>query len=572
MKSTIMKFKENKGYSLLLLLVLLGAIIRLPITPHEIGADSFFIHSIANSISIKHQVGWSFNLGEIFELHPSHPPITVPLILSIFSQYIGLDVEKTILLFCIFLGTIGILSSYLMAREISKNRSFIFLVTFFFSFSPIFVHFTLWTVSTRGMFITLLPLFIWCFLRFENSGKRLFLPLAFLFFILLIPVHHMFALAFSIWGAYIVTKLYSYAGARIKLVTKYFPIHLPTILFILFISILVSTLFVANTFLETVTLNILLFLLILILWCVIFLLRERYLYFKTKIRHIPNYLPLIIPILLVFLFISLFLFQFFSGLEFFEMLKWKYQRGMFFTGEENYKIFLNMVVDYWSSEGILFPFAFIGLAIMIKNVNRNRKYLFLVLILLSCTIFSAHGEYMNVFLSPLFAVLVGLGLVKSTKKLGRYKRTASSFIVGCLIISILFSNFMTYHWTFHLANPPSKSTPWMQERTYNVALFLRTINSEGPIITNDGSSFRIRAIVYLPPLHTWRRIVFNPYSKSQELLSDNNVRYVIENRNFYGRILSGWSKTPVHSPFLRSIHEEKDKTYDNGLYGIWSLE
>lgn len=311
----------------------------------------------------------------------------------------------------------------------------------------------------------------------------------------------------------------------------------------------------------------------------IYLIHERYHYFKVKIRSISNYLPIFVPIILVLLFILLFLPQFFSGLKFFEGLKGVYHSGMFFTGTENYKIFLNMIIDYWSSEGILFPLALIGFVTMLKDVNNNKKYLFLILILLFCTPVVVYGEYMNIFLSPIFAVLIGLGLIVLMGKLRDIwnNRLTTPFFVGGLIISVLFSNFMMYHWVSLLYDPNAKDVDWMDEKTYHAALFLEEIIQKGSIFASSGiEGTRIRAFGDIPIISRSRgqwEIVRYHYADqhARDIISKYELRYVVENKNIYEKVI-GSGHSLYNSPFLESIHKEKDKIYDNGLEGIWSLK
>ncbi|MCK4261382.1 MAG: hypothetical protein KAX49_20600, partial [Halanaerobiales bacterium] len=362
---------------------------------------------------------------------------------------------------------------------------------------------------------------------------------------------------------------------KIKPITKHIPVHLHTILFMLFISLLLSLFFVANTLLEIVTVNIALFLLILILWCAIYLIRERYHHLKAKIKSIPNYLPTSIPILLILLFILLFLPQFFSELGFFRGFRWKYHSSMFFEGSEIHKIILNMGVDYWSSEGILFPLAFIGFVTLLSDVNKNKKYLFLILILLSCTPISVYGEYLTIFLSPLFAILVGLGMRRIIGKLNGIwsNRLSTSFVVICVIISVLFSSFMPNHWVFSI-NPRTKTTQWMQDRTYHVTLFLD--NREGSVIVG-GTGFEGQIAAFLLVNRIvwpgWGIMLGKSYdnAESQEVISKYNVKYSVENENTPGDLTEYWSGRRS-SKFLKSVRKVKDKIYDNGLQGIWSLE
>ena len=103
--------------------------------------------------------------------------------------------EFTIFLFTtIVLAIIGIFSVYLLAKELFDNDLFIFLAAFVFSISPLFISYTHWNVTTRGIFVTFLPLFVWALMKTANSLKLRYTIPAFLFLILLTTMHRIFVL------------------------------------------------------------------------------------------------------------------------------------------------------------------------------------------------------------------------------------------------------------------------------------------------------------------------------------------------------------------------------------------
>jgi len=58
-----------------------------------------------------------------------------------------------------------------MAKEINSDFLFAFSVAFVYSTANTFIGFTEWTVSTRGLFVTLLPLLIWSLLRCHSQKE-----------------------------------------------------------------------------------------------------------------------------------------------------------------------------------------------------------------------------------------------------------------------------------------------------------------------------------------------------------------------------------------------------------------
>lgn len=167
-----MKFSRKTKYVLLGLLVILNIILRLPVTPHEIGTDSFFTHALANSISVNGYAKWLINPLSFFGLYPFSYPSAAPFFLSDVSQCTSIDMEWTIWIAATFFGVLGMFTSYLMAKEINNDFLFAFSVAFVYTTSRMFIAFTNWQLSTRGFFIAILPLLIWSLLRCYNRKEN----------------------------------------------------------------------------------------------------------------------------------------------------------------------------------------------------------------------------------------------------------------------------------------------------------------------------------------------------------------------------------------------------------------
>ena len=120
--------------------------------PHEIGMDSFDIHSIANSVSTFGYAKWWIDPAAIAGFYPFSYASLVPFVLSGISQCTGINMERTIWLFSAFIGLFSAFTAYLMAGAIRDDDIFKYLVAFAYSTSAGILYFTTWTVSTRGMF------------------------------------------------------------------------------------------------------------------------------------------------------------------------------------------------------------------------------------------------------------------------------------------------------------------------------------------------------------------------------------------------------------------------------------
>jgi hypothetical protein len=210
-----MKISKRVIYVLLALLVILNVILRLPLTAHEIGWDTFSIHALANSISAFGEARWWVHPASIGGFYPYSTASAVPFLLSGISQCTGIDMEWTIWLFCVIIGVFSAFTAYLMAGAIWNNDLFKFFVAFGFSISEGVLYFTTWTVSARGLFVVLLPLFIYLLLKTRSSIVR-YSTLTFILAIVLVATHHLVHFLIPIFASYIFVTIYDklkdYAG------------------------------------------------------------------------------------------------------------------------------------------------------------------------------------------------------------------------------------------------------------------------------------------------------------------------------------------------------------------------
>jgi hypothetical protein len=191
------KFADTKAYLftekvakpvLLLLLVVLNLVIRLPSIPHEKGYDSVFIHSLANSISIFGDAQWWVHWLSVFGFYAYSYASAVPFILSGMQQLTSFEMEFVILIYCVITGIISIFTAYILAGKILSNFIFKYGAAFFFSIAPGVMLFSTWEVSTRGLFIIMLPLFIYLLLSEIKLFKKALLLFAFIVF--QFAIHH----------------------------------------------------------------------------------------------------------------------------------------------------------------------------------------------------------------------------------------------------------------------------------------------------------------------------------------------------------------------------------------------
>jgi len=180
---------------ILILLIVLNIIIRIPTMRNEPGQDTFVIHSLANSISNAGFAAWVNHPLSFFGMYPGSYPSAGPFWLSGFNLLTNLEMDEVILITSIILGLIGFFSAYLAAKGIENNTLFRIFVAFSFSLSPVFLLFTIWSASTRHLFLAIFPLLLWCLFSISNNSNKLkYLLLSGVFFILLGVTHRLFFL------------------------------------------------------------------------------------------------------------------------------------------------------------------------------------------------------------------------------------------------------------------------------------------------------------------------------------------------------------------------------------------
>jgi hypothetical protein len=176
------------------LLLILNTIIRIPSIPHEKGYDSFFIHSLANSISNYGVAKWWINQASIFGLYPYSYASAVPFTLSGMSQLTGIKMELAILLFCIILGLFSIFASFLLAKVLfDDNFLYEFIFAAIFSLSAGILNLTTWEITTRSQILVFFPFILYLVFQIIKLKAKFFL-LFIMTLTLLIATHHFFYL------------------------------------------------------------------------------------------------------------------------------------------------------------------------------------------------------------------------------------------------------------------------------------------------------------------------------------------------------------------------------------------
>jgi hypothetical protein len=227
-KSYLFTGKMAKS-ALMLLLVLLNLVIRLPSIPHEKGYDSVFIHSLANSISIYGDAQWWVNWLSVFGFYAYSYASAVPFTLSGMQQTMGIEMELIVLIYCVITGILSIFTAYVLAGRIFSSFIFKYCFAFLFSIAPGVMLFTTWEVSSRGLFIVILPLFIYLLISNIDISKKVALVVVLLLF--QFSIHHYAFVLIPIMVVYL-SLLFVHKSKYSSFLYKYSVYVIPFILFV----------------------------------------------------------------------------------------------------------------------------------------------------------------------------------------------------------------------------------------------------------------------------------------------------------------------------------------------------
>ena len=115
--------------------MILNTIIRVPLVPHELGRDSFFIHQISDSITDYGEVKWVLHPVQFFGFGTAPPAL--PILISGLSQCSGISSELSILLLSFISGIFCAIISYIFVYYVTKDDYISFLGALLFSLSAL---------------------------------------------------------------------------------------------------------------------------------------------------------------------------------------------------------------------------------------------------------------------------------------------------------------------------------------------------------------------------------------------------------------------------------------------------
>ena len=183
-------FTRRTVLVLICVLILVSIALRYPRVEHErLQTDSYFIHTLAQSIVDYDQAKWTYNVFSYFGQFPLSYPSGVPFILAEMSELTGLTVEVCILLLDIMLSIIFCLAVFCLSREFVSLSQYALLATFFAILGPRFVDTTYWDASARGAGVVLIILLVFLLFRSGLLSSRGYWILAILIGFTCFTVH-----------------------------------------------------------------------------------------------------------------------------------------------------------------------------------------------------------------------------------------------------------------------------------------------------------------------------------------------------------------------------------------------
>jgi len=518
-------------------LIAVNIIFRLPSTPHEIGWDSFEMHVLANSVSEFGEARWWVNLLSVGGFYPYSYASAVPFILSGISQCTGIDMEWTIWLFCMFIGLLSAFGAYLLAGAIWSNDIFKFLVAFGYSTSQGILAFTTWTVTTRGFFIVIAPLFIYTLLKCRTSAVR-YGTFTFILFMLLVVTHHMFFFTIPLIMCYFIIaafyKLRGYIDKKAKIPTS--------------ISENIGNIAMLMTFVVMLSLP--------------FFIRSLWEADIELTRSgISSRYTLMLPLLSNYVrYIGVLIFFVISGYSYLLFKRNKrFEEWFLLVAVAGLVPFLYMPT-YMKQFAGLFAFLLIGVAItniaVIKmHAKKKKKYIatLIVVLLLLSTSFNGYYQFIHFLNAP--------------NPYSRYMKEAT--YMGGLWIrdgidkNIFYNNGLVGLRAFAVSGVPTLFGGTVGQ-TYgfeDVSELNITKNSplsigfykDGPYVKTLGTPYlegRIERLGGSGIDSKW----------GKRFISQHNLSYVIEDEDIGDNV------------FIRSVHPVKDNVYNNGKIRIWSLD
>lgn len=520
-----MDFSNNTKLKLFIFLILLNAILRCPVPFQEIGDDSFEVHIVSNSLSQFGEARWLLSPLSILGMYPMSVQGSYPFILSGFSQSSGIKMQWVTFLIPFMMGIFSIFTSYVLAKTLSDNDLFPFLVALIFSTSSGIVTYTTYTLPNRGLFVVLMPIFIYLLLK-SRSAMIKYVLLSFSFFVLLYATHHMtyffatFIVGYVIVSLYLLTAKYTYERYNVKHIQRFVPFFIILSMFLTFFYPFFTGFLVSGSRYQVFEMlsNFIRYIGVLFVFS---LGGVGYLMFKTN-KSFEEWVFLVSLIFLIPLFYSQ------------TYMKW----------------FILIILS------LLIGMGLINIFNKLTTTNYHKKIVIglIVLLLISTTSFTGYYQYLyayreNPYDERFIEESTFKGGLWMTENINGYA-VSNDFIYSkriCAISNIPFllhTNAINQIYGFiNISELNFFMYPFSSEKFWYDAY---KINGADP-----------------------SEVKWDGINEGEFLPSEVNISYFAENTKTYGNVF--WNHGSYPSKLLEYAHKERYCIYDNGGTNIWTL-
>jgi hypothetical protein len=387
----MIKTKNSKSIIILLILIIiLNLVLRIPYSPNEQGRDSFEIQWMTQQIIDEEQARWIVHPSAIFGYFQYTYSSLTQFFTAICSLNGGVSVGTMILILDLIIAIVGLFSMFLFTKEFTQNDNYALISSLLFSTSGIFLKFTLWTSSTRHLFMAFLPLFFFFLIKYENTKNYRFLLLTIFFIPILMAIHRLsFYLIFIILPIYIISKSWFFIRDSNILNKKI----LDQLLIIILVFITIFLILIQFTNIDPIN-------------------RAKRTYYDGILFDAGT-------------------------IEDFEN-----------KNLNHFYLMLNLSIDYISKIGFIILFTPIFLLIKLRKINKNNysvNELFIILVLISSLLLIMLGKYNTIFYLPIFILTGLIGFMYFLNLKYNIKLFKISLFL-LIIISIISSVFINIYW------------------------------------------------------------------------------------------------------------------------------
>ncbi len=538
-----MKISKRTGIALFFVALFSSFIMQYPLFKYHAGNwDHYFIMFLSNTISKTGGAPWIANWSSYFGLHKTSYPQGAPFLISFFQQLSGEHSESLILVYSYIEGSMAVVFSFALGLVIrKKDYLFAFFLSFLFATAPTYLYASQWTASARGLFITLLPLFVMfnIFIFNKRISKRSMAFLNVFFLIILFSIHRM---AFFVLITAVPATIITY-----------------------------------------------------------FLTTEKnygvYVWYNTLQK---NEKKIFTAIMLLF-FISI-IFIFYSRREISPILNSAYTQGTMLSGNSFIVRFVNLSFTFAASGGILVPFVLLPFFSAFRREWMTDTFKYMIIFFLFSLSFIVYSLYFRAYDSLIFASLIALSFVIIAYKnlFLRIKRIriGRKAIVILLVSALIFSSLLQAKWDGWNSGSSPQWTDYREEESVISA----SIIYGNSIFVQSGDIRRATSLysnkLSIPPGNYEHDTYFYLFSKKPEWTNpkDLNLRFspkitwgaeinlysedygykpyedTIHNLSFYDYFEVENSKNAVRYFSSQMVTDENYKIYDNRAYSIYIVD